>query len=153
MSSLLRITFAVMQKPCQGNFGKFQESGESRFGGSEKYRYFLKIPKWLHKLFRDYKRGQLVSYFLNNVAKTCLYSLKLSENIEIENIFQSKAFFHLSSNHYPICLNAFNSEPAYLLTFMINGMTFRSLDGMQLPVSDRYQLPPGHWQAKRSWIY
>ena len=51
------------------NFGKFQEFGETRFGGSEKDRYFLKILKWLHKLFRDYTRGKLVSYFLSNAAK------------------------------------------------------------------------------------
>ena len=93
-TSLLRITSGVfLQKPCQGNFGKFQGSGESRFGGSEKDRYFLKIPKWQHKLVRDYKRGKLVSYFLNNAAKTCLYGLKISGNIEIEHFFQSKAFF------------------------------------------------------------
>ena len=35
---LLHITFPVIQKLCQGNFGKFQESGESRFGSSEKGR-------------------------------------------------------------------------------------------------------------------
>ena len=35
----------VLQKPCQGNFGKFQGSGESRFGVSEKDSYFLKITK------------------------------------------------------------------------------------------------------------
>ena len=42
----LHLTFAVLQKPCQQNFGKFQEFGESRFGGSEKDCYFLKILKW-----------------------------------------------------------------------------------------------------------
>ena len=86
-------TFAVLGKPCQGNFGKFQESGKNRFGGSEKDRYFLKILKYQHKLFRDYKLGKLVSYFLNNAVKTCLYKLKTSKNIEIEHVFQSKAFF------------------------------------------------------------
>ena len=35
-TSLLRIAFAALQKPCQGNFGKFRRSGKSRFGGSEK---------------------------------------------------------------------------------------------------------------------
>ena len=83
----LRLTFAVLQKPCQENFGKFQEIGESRFGGSEKDRYFLKILKLWHKLVRDYKRGKLVSYFLNNAPKTCLYGLQNSDNIEIEHIF------------------------------------------------------------------
>ena len=32
---------------------------------------------------------------LNNAAKTCLYGPKISENIEIEHISQSKAFFIL----------------------------------------------------------
>ena len=92
-TSLLRITLAMLQKPCQRNFGKFQGSGESRFDGSEKDRYFLKIPKWQNKFVRDYKRGKLVSYFLNNAAKTCLYGLKILENIDIEHVFQSKHFF------------------------------------------------------------
>ena len=69
------------------NFGKFQEFGVSKFDGPEKDRYFLKILKWQHKLVRDYKRGKLVSYFLNNAPKTCLYGLKNSDNIEIEHIF------------------------------------------------------------------
>ena len=89
-TSLLRITFAVLQKPCQGNFGKFQGTGE-RVGLAvlKKDRYFLKIPKWQHKLARDYKRRKLVSYFLNNGAKACLYGLKISENIS----FSLKYFF------------------------------------------------------------
>ena len=37
------------------------------------YCYFSKIPKWQHKLVRNYKRGKLVSYFLNNAARKCLY--------------------------------------------------------------------------------
>ena len=37
--------------------------------------------------------GKLVSYFLNNAAKTCLYGLKISENIEIGHFFQSRTFF------------------------------------------------------------
>ena len=86
--------------------GEFHKSDGSRFGGSEKDRYFLKIPKWQHKLFWDCKRGKLVSYFLNNAVKKCLYGLKISENIEIEHIFQSKAFFHLSSNLHTSCINA-----------------------------------------------
>ena len=106
--SLLRST-QVLQKPCQGNFEKFQGSGKSRFGSSEKDRYFLKIPKWQHKHVWDYKRGKLVSYFLNNAAKTCLYGLKISENIDIEHVFQSKAFFRLSSNLHTSCLSTFNS--------------------------------------------
>ena len=105
--SLLHST-QVFQKPCQENFRKFQGSEESRFGDSEKDRYFFKTPKWQHKHVRDYKRGKLVSYFLNNAAKTCLYGLKISENIDIEHVFQSKAFFCLSSNLHTSCLSAFN---------------------------------------------
>ena len=92
-TSFLHITFAVLQKPCQENFRKFQEFGKSRFGSSEKDCYFFKILKWQHKLVWEYKGGKLVSYFVNNAAKTCLYELKVSENIEIEHVFQSKAFF------------------------------------------------------------
>ena len=40
----------------------------------------------------------MVSYFLNNAAKTGLHELKISENIKIEHVIQSKAFFHLSGN-------------------------------------------------------
>ena len=93
-TSVLRITIAVLQKPCQGNFGNFQGSGESRFGGFEKDRYFLKIPKWQHKFVWDYKRGKLVSYFLNNAAKTCKYGLKISiwaNNLSMS--FSLKHFF------------------------------------------------------------
>ena len=102
--------FAAIQKLCKGNFGKFQESGESRFSGSEKDRYFLKIPKWQHKLVRDYKRRKLVYSFLNNTSKTCLYGPKISENIEIEHVFQPKAFFHFSRNLHTSCLSAFNNN-------------------------------------------
>ena len=58
---------------------------------------FLEIPKWQHKLAQYYKRGKF-SHFLNNAAKTCIYGLKISENIEIGHVFQSGALFHLSGN-------------------------------------------------------
>ena len=70
----------------------------------------MKIPKWQHELARYYKRGKLVSYFLNNAAKTCLYGLKISENIEIGYFFQSRAFSHLSSNLHASCLSAFKGK-------------------------------------------
>ena len=38
----------------------------------------------------------MVPFFLINAAKTYLYVLKISGDIEIEHVFQSKAFFHLS---------------------------------------------------------
>ena len=80
------------------------------FGSPEKGRCFLKILKWQHKLVRDYKRGNVVSYFPNNTAKTCLYGLKILENIEIYHVFQSKAFFHLSGNVRTSCFGAFNQS-------------------------------------------
>ena len=78
---------SVLQKPCHGNLSKFQGSGESRSGGSEKDRYFLKIWKWQDDLVQDNKRRKLVSFFLNKACKTCFYGLKISENIEIEHVF------------------------------------------------------------------
>ena len=109
----LRIIFVTIQKPCRGNFGKFQEFGESGFSGSEKDRYFLKILKWQHKLAWDYKRGKLAYYFLNNSGKTCLYGLKISENMELEHVSQPKAFFHFSRNLDTSCLSTFkeNKDP------------------------------------------
>ena len=71
---------------------------------------FLKIPKCQDKLVLDYKRGKLVSCFLNNAAKKCLYGPKISENIEIEHVFHSKAFFHLSSYLHASCLSAFKNK-------------------------------------------
>ena len=73
----------------------------------------MKIPKWQHELVRCYKQGKLVSYFLNNAAKTCIYGLKISENIEIGDFFQSRAFLHL-------CVAIFTqvaSAPLKLLIF------------------------------------
>ena len=89
---------------------KFQGPGKSRFGGSEKDCYFLKISKWQHRLVKDNKQGEFVSYFLNNAPKTCLYGLKISENIEIKHVFQSKSFLHFISNLYIGCLSAFKDK-------------------------------------------
>ena len=60
-------------------------------------RVVWRFWKRLLCLIRDYKREKLISYFLNNAAKIYLYGLKISDNIEIEYVFQSKAF----------CLSAF----------------------------------------------
>ena len=49
----------------------------------------------------------MVSYFLNNAAKTWLYGLTLSEKIEFEHVFQSKALFHLTSNLHRNCCSGF----------------------------------------------
>ena len=117
LSSLLRITFAALQKACQGNFVKFQGSGQSRFGGSEKDCYFLKIPEWQHKLVWIYKRGKLVSNFLNNGPKSCLYGLKISENMEIEHVFQFKAFFHITGNLHTSCFSGLNDRQSLFMCF------------------------------------
>ena len=68
----------------------------------------MKIPKWQHELAWYYKPGKLVSYFLDKAAKTCLYGLKISENIEIGHFFQPRTFFHLNSNLHTSCLSVFN---------------------------------------------
>ena len=65
-----------------------------------------------------YRRGKLVSYFLNNAAKTCSYELKSSENIEIGHFFQSRNFFHLSSNLHTSCISAFNDTHRERLMFL-----------------------------------
>ena len=94
-------------KKASGNFKNSARKDLKSLGGSEKD--FLKILKWQHKLVRDYKQGKLVSYFLNNAPKSCLYGLKISGNIETEHIFQSKGFFHLSGNLHISCFSLFNS--------------------------------------------
>ena len=66
-TSLLRITFALLQQSCQENFVKFHKFYSSRFGGSDKVCYFSEILKWQHKLVQDFERGKLVP----NAAKTC----------------------------------------------------------------------------------
>ena len=53
----------------------------------KKIAIIFKILKWQHELVWDYKQGKLVSYVLNNAARTYLYELKISENIEIEHVF------------------------------------------------------------------
>ena len=77
----------------------------------------LKIPKSQHKLVRDYKRGKLVFYFLNNAAKTCSYCLKISKNFQIKHVFQSKAFFHPSNFLHTNCLSAFKEHIFFINTW------------------------------------
>ena len=95
-ASFLRIIYiAALQKSCQGDFGIFQGSSESRFhrfGGSENDRYFLKIPKRQHKLVRDYEQEKLLSFFLNIAAKTYLYGLKFQRTLKLIMFFSLKLF-------------------------------------------------------------
>ena len=69
----------------------------------------MEIPQWQHELARYYRQVKLVSYFLNNAVKKCLYRLKILENIEIGHFFQIRIFFHLSSNLHTSCFSAFNA--------------------------------------------
>ena len=113
LSSCVHFTpthFVAIKKPCQGNFGKLEKSGETRFRGSEKDPYFLKITKWQHKLVRDYKRRMLVCYFPNSAGKTCLDG---SENIEIEHVVQPIAVFHFSRDLHTSCLSAFKQTCSF----------------------------------------
>ena len=79
----VRVDLAVLKKIV--NFWRFQNGSMNLLGN----------------------RGKLVSYFLNNAAKACLYELEISENIEIGHFFQSRTFFYLSSNLHTSCLSAF----------------------------------------------
>ena len=56
--------------------GNFKDPTKVGLAVLKKDRYFLKIPKWQYKHIRDYKRGKLVFYFLNNAAKICVYLAK-----------------------------------------------------------------------------
>ena len=47
----------------------------------------------VHKLVRNYKRGKLFTYFLNNAAKTRLYGLEISESLKLSMFFSLKHFF------------------------------------------------------------
>ena len=81
--------------PASSDLNKeVQKSWRIRFGSFEKHCYFFKISKWKYTFVRDYMCGKLFSYFLNNAAKTCLYELTISENIENKHVlFQSKHLF------------------------------------------------------------
>ena len=102
-------TFAVLQKPCRGILGSLIDPAWVDLAVLKKTVNFWRFQNgWQHELARYYKRGKLVSYFQNHATKTCLYGLKISENIEIGHFFQSRTFFHLSSNLHTSCLSAFN---------------------------------------------
>ena len=55
----------------------------------------MKIPKWQDELARYYKQGKLVSYFLNNASKTCLYGLNIQRTLKLD-IFLSLEHFFIS---------------------------------------------------------
>ena len=70
----------------------------------------------------------MVSYFLNNDDKTCLYWLKISDNIEIGHVFQFKAFFHLTSNLHTSCFSVFNSKAMPFFNHLWSLRGFPGLD-------------------------
>ena len=51
----------------------------------------MKIPKWEHKLVWNYKRGKLVSFFLNNASKTLLY--KFQRTLKLSMFFSLTHFY------------------------------------------------------------
>ena len=75
---------------------KFQGLGECRFDGSEKDRYYLKIPNLQHQFTREFKRGKLASFFLDNAPKMFIWA-KDFRNIEIKHIF--------SLTHFSVLVN------------------------------------------------
>ena len=116
---LLRFSLkiAVFYKPCHGNF---QDSAIAGLAVLKKHRYFLNIPNWQDKHIRKYKLGKLVSYFLYNVAKTCSYGPKMSQNIESKHAFEVKSLFHHSNFFHTSCFSAF--KPFILSKFYYDGM-------------------------------
>ena len=71
------LTFAVIQKPCEGSF---RDPARVGFAFLKQIVIFLKSPKWQHKLVREYKRGKLILYFLNNAAKAFKWAKNLREH-------------------------------------------------------------------------
>ena len=65
VSSLLRST-QVLQKPCQGNFRKFQGFGKSRFRGSEKDRYFGRYIMYYYGIYDGDNNGSII-YILSSM--------------------------------------------------------------------------------------
>ena len=64
---------------------------------------------------------------------------------------------HTSFNFYlgKLCKRPeVNSKPTHFLTFMNNGQTFPSFNGMvySYQCSEQLQLHSGNWKAKRHWI-
>ena len=92
--SLLRST-QVLQKPCQGNFRKFQGTGESRFGGSEKNRYFLNIPSeeiWFGRLSFTHSSILIGKHkcFVNTFHVSCIFfknELNCGCYIRVDKVF------------------------------------------------------------------
>ena len=66
LPSLLAFTSFLYLQSYRNHAKEISWIGETRFGSPEKDCYFLKIPKSQNELVREYKRGKLVSYFLNN---------------------------------------------------------------------------------------
>ena len=86
----------------------FKDPTKGRFGSSGKDRYFLKILKQQHNFFLDCKREKLVSYFLNNAAKTCL---KFWRPLKLSMSFSLNQFFILVAISTQVSLSLFSILP------------------------------------------
>ena len=53
----------------------------------------MKIPKWQYELARYYKRGKLISYFLNNAAKHVYMDCKFQRTLKLDISFSLEHFF------------------------------------------------------------
>ena len=84
-TSLLRVTFATLQKPCQGNFGKFQGSDESRFDGSLKIvTFWFSAETFMDTIFslqrqqpiRFHCAKTLISLCTDETTQTTIFSIE-----------------------------------------------------------------------------
>ena len=100
------IVYSCLHMPSYRSFNaikpfekKFQGFDAKSFTGSEKDFYFLKIPKWQYKSAE--KRWWKCSFYvLNSAAKTGLYELKVSKNLEMKFVFYFKAYFFIHGTNF-----------------------------------------------------
>lgn len=60
---------------------------------SVRQKLFFKVPWWQQKQVDEYRQMKITFWFFDNVAKTCSYGLKISRNIEANNLFFLKYNF------------------------------------------------------------
>ena len=78
---------------------KIQGFGATGVGGSEKDRYFLKIPFLSINMKGNYRQGKFVFHFS--------YQLKISKNTEIKYALHFKAHFYPLNPLHIFCLSTF----------------------------------------------
>ena len=62
------------------------------------------------KPVREFKRGKLIFYLSNNVAKKCPCELKISRDIKIKYLFRLKVYFHVLDIFHTSCQGAFKGN-------------------------------------------